>query len=336
MINKQRAKKLITGISICSIVCVACASCISKNTLETNKKPIKISSVQSQFTGALENGIDLTGVTFQTIQNMNMIHRSQTYSYIQREQQQFNELIDQINNQDWQLSSKSYDDICKLKGIYMAIIPYSSGEMKYAVMLNEVVIDGLDLSDYAGVQIDQSGIDKQVQAYLVEKQQDGSLKCYQTSNTQLYNKIMELGDSAQEERKAQTVQLASQETYQQSQGKYTFFTVKFNREDQLDTDRQTELELGVQLLDFITNYFDSQVVNLYSKLDPYSLVDDSEYSYQINVLDQYNYPVYVLYLLNDSTVRAYNCMNGDSWVSDSQELADGILDWAKKLSEIGY
>ena len=42
----------------------------------------------------------------------------------------------------------------------MAVIPYSSGEMKYAVMLNEVVIDGLDLSNYAGVQIDQSGIDR--------------------------------------------------------------------------------------------------------------------------------------------------------------------------------
>lgn len=297
---------------------------ITVQTSETAQSKPQIKNAEQVVGGAFPSGLDLDDVSYGVIENMNGVHDLQTCLRVNKDNADFVGLRDQINGATWVESSKKYEDIQKLKGRYLYLMPGSDGKAKYTIYMNEIVIDDIDTTPYENMIDDEVEIDKSVNCYLYEAQTG---KIYETASLALYEDLMKLGEQQATERIACITQLITSESYQDAGGQLQLLSVNFaDSKYQYGTD--SEYEKALEIFDFITEYFKDNVPNLADKLNPYEDIEDKDYQVQVIVADQYEFPIYAMYLLSDNTVRCFDYMTGNSWrVIDNGSLARQIEAW---------
>ena len=100
---------------------------ITKITVQTSEeeksdKP-QIENAKQVVDGAFPDGLDFSNITYGVIENMNGVHDLQTCLRLNKDSGNFIELKDYINGTTWVESSKKYEDVQKLKGRYLYLMP---------------------------------------------------------------------------------------------------------------------------------------------------------------------------------------------------------------------
>ena len=313
---------------ICSLI-IGCQE--AKLNRETSTSVPKIESVTSIVDGAFPNGINTDGIQQIVISNMNPFHVQTTYSYIDIDTEYFNNFIETINNTKWIEQTKTYDEVCNIKGKYMAVMPDELGNMRYAVMMNEITIPELSGETHGNIVIDDSDIDQSVQAYLIYQNND-MLEIYQTDNSQIYNLLSNLGDTYQVDRVADGIQV-----WQSQQNKNDSLAIKIklnNTIDNIQPQTQIELETATELQNFILSIFNSEESVLSEQEDPYNQIDESEYDYGIQIHDQNNFDICTIYILKNGKIMLVDNVRGKKWNSTLEYPRAEILSYIQKINDI--
>lgn len=297
---------------------------ITVQTQETAQSKPQIENAKQTVDGAFPDGLDYSDVTYGVIENMNWIHDLQTCLRLNKDNGDFIELKDYINGATWVESGRQYEDVQKLKGRYLYLMPDSSGKARYTVYMNEISVDDVDTTPYEHMMDDEVEIDTSVNCYLYDAQ---TSKMYETASLSLYEELMKIGEQQATERVACITQLITSESYQAAGGQLQLLQVNFaDNKYQYGTD--SEYDKALEIFNFMTDYFKNNVPNLADKLNPYENIDDKDYQVQVIVADQYEFPIYAMYLLSDNTVRCFDYMTGNSWrVVDDGSLARQIEAW---------
>lgn len=242
-----------------------------------------------------------------------MMHIRQTFKQLEKGDEHYEKLTDIVNNSEWGLSDKTHDEINSLKGQYKVAYVDNDGNVLYMLYMNEIVIDDLDLQQYP-VDFDTNDVDKEVAVYMYDVLND---KCYQTQNNELNNLIGAYGDTYQVSRIPQIIQLTQQN--------------KFVQVDLNGDTRYSDYDLGVEMYEYIREYFEVTSPNIQSKLDPYDIIDKQQYRAQLILADQYGFPMYVMVLL-DNNVRNFNYLNGNSWNTQQEDVLNKLITWQEVKS----
>lgn len=293
---------------------------------EKSDKP-QIENAKQVVDGAFPDGLDFSNITYGVIENMNGVHDLQTCLRLNKDSGNFIELKDYINGTTWVESSKKYEDVQKLKGRYLYLMPDDSGKARYIVYMNEITVDDVDTTPYEHMMGDNVEIDTQVNCYLYDAQ---TSKMYETASLSLYEELMKIGEQQATERVACIVQLITSENYQNIGGQLQLLQVNFtDNKYQYGTD--DEYNKALEVFNFMTDYFKNNVPNLADKLNPYENIEDVDYQVQVIIADQYEFPIYAMYLLSDNTVRCFDYMTGNSWrVVDNGTLGRQIEAWREE------
>lgn len=325
---KRAAQILSIGLSLL-VFLQACQQ--NQNTADKNNSNkntgITAENVTPVQNGDFQNGIDTGKVSLVVIQDMNPIHVRTTYKTFNPDEAYYNEAISKINSTTWTLQEKTYEDVCKYKGKYMLILANSDGNMQYAVMMNEIIIGGLQENPY-DIELNEQHIDTGVQAYLLDCQQDDTMTIYETQSTSIYDYVEQLGQAYQKDRAVTKVLVQSQPSSQPDAVAELQVSLKFQDVDLSNlNDRDQTL---VELQNYLISCFNSEQPNLQQKLDPYSETDSSEFNYLVRINDQNNEIMYVAYISEGKT-KFLDCLTGNCWISDSEQIASDLQSYIDNL-----